>query len=238
MIHGLVLIICLAAAPTESPVADGADGAAGKLPTEREFPWFDAKKQAFRPLKPPKESADESPRADTTERATGNGMSLVARICLCAVLVVIVGWLAYLFYVSLDVTAPEVEVESVAPTLDPARLEALPAAVRNITDFLGEAQRLAQEGNFNAAMVFFYSWQLVTLNQAGALELEVGKTNGQYVRETTQNRPELRELFLQSTRLFEEAFFGGVTLEREDFLRLWQSREEFRKRPPTAGRHR
>jgi hypothetical protein len=150
----------------------------------------------------------------------------------------ILGWLGYLFYKSLDFERSEDNTEPEIPSLDTAQLEALPSAVRKVTDFIAEAQRLAQSGDFNAAMIFYYSWQLVTLDRAGIVELEVGKINRQYVRETIQNCPELRELFQKSTRLFEDAFYGNVRLESESFERLWQARDEFRKSPLKEGRRR
>ena len=105
-----------------------------------------------------------------------------------------------------------------------------------MTDFLAEAQRLLRLNQFSEAMIFYYSWQLVTLDHAGAIELEAGKTNRQYLREAAQKRADLSDLFAQSTHQFEEAFYGQIPTQREDFLALWKRREEFA--PPASPRRR
>lgn len=230
-------LMALLAAAEPAP-AGATEDPASKALAKRDFPWFDAQKQAFRPLQPPAESErpDHERPGNIPRVDAGAGLSLVARVCLFLVLAIVVGWLAYLLYLSLESAPAEPELKPVAPALDPAKLESLPAGVRNVTDFLAEARRLLQESDFNLAMVFYFSWQLVTLNQEGVIELEVGKTNRRYLSETSQNRPAVLQLFVQSTRLFEEAFYGGVTLDRERFLDVWKLRDDFLKRPQTPGR--
>lgn len=238
--HGLLIIAWLAAAPIDTPAATRApDSHASPVISQRKFPWYDQEKQAYVPIRPDSESnwlerLLEWLFGKNEGKTSGLGLQGVLLILLVAVL----AWLGYLFYKSLNLNQPEHVAEPEIPVLDTARLEALPLAVRNVTDFLREAERLAQAGDFNAAMVFYYSWQLVTLNQAGILELEVGKTNRQYIRETIRNCPDLRELFQKTSRLFEDAFYGNVRLTAEAFERLWRDRNAFLKPPLTAGRHR
>jgi hypothetical protein len=239
MSHALIVIGWLLAAQAGPPAATTADEIASKSFEKRAFPWFDSEKQAFKPLKPPTRPSDGwlSEFLDWLFGSAGNStLSLLARICIILVLVAVLVWLGYLFYLSLEFASPAVVVEEKIATLNAAQLEALPAAVRSVTDFLAEAKRLAQEGDFNSAIVFYYSWQLVTLNEAGTVELELGKTNRQYIREVTQNREELRELFVRSTRLFEDAFYGNMSLQRESFLAVWESRDQFHNRSIVARR--
>ncbi|MDB5337077.1 MAG: hypothetical protein JWN70_2696 [Planctomycetaceae bacterium] len=244
---GFVLIACLVGAEPTPGTGTLPEDVARESLAKRNFPWFDAEKQAFRPLVPPTDDR-HNVQADRLSRDRGDdhpmsdsatGLSLIARVCLYGVMAAVVCWLGYLFYLSLDFSASKVdEVKPAEAKLDPAKLEALPAGVRNVTDFLAESRRLAQESDFNAAMVFYFSWQLVTLNQEGVLELEVSKINRQYLYETSRNRPELSQLFYRSARLFEDAFYGSVRITREAFLEVWESREEFRSRTRPAGRRR
>lgn len=239
-----LLFAFLAAAEPAPGTETGPVDAVRESLAKQKFPWFDAEKQAFRPLVPPEDDRDvqadrRSDRDWGDSHPSDSGLSLIARLCLYSVMAAVVCWLVYLFYLSLDVSAPK--AADVTPTeakLDPSKLEALPAGVRSVTDFLAEARRLAQESDFNAAMVFYFSWQLVTLNQEGVLELEVGKINRQYLSETSRNRPELSRVFYQSTRLFEDAFYGNLVIDREAFLSVWESREEFRGPSRPAGRRR
>jgi hypothetical protein len=234
--QGLLLVTWLAIAPVNAPAADPADVAAQKSIAERNFPWFDAEKQDFRPVSFPwrmsrRRTENSSNLSMDSGSSSNSGMSLVFlygfRILLFTTAVVVLVYLLYLLFQSMELQADIAEVKHETPELDSINLDALPAAVRNVTDFLGEAQRLAASGDFSLAMVFYYSWQLVTLNKAQILELEVGKTNRQYMRETSQNCPQLRELFMKSTRTFEETFYGSVLLQSDAFRELWQHRSEF-----------
>ena len=50
-------------------------------------------------------------------------------------------------------------------------------------DLLAEARRHYQAGNYGAAIVYLFSFQLVQLDQRQIIRLAKGKTNRQYLRE-------------------------------------------------------
>ena len=64
------------------------------------------------------------------------------------------------------------------------RVEALPFRVpRQATDLLSEARRQYEKGNYNEAIVYLFSHQLVELDRQHLIHLARGKTNRQLVRE-------------------------------------------------------
>ena len=194
-----------------------------KVLQDRSFPWYDAKQDSFRPLKPVvvekhEDAAGPSPSAQPT--------ASILMWCMIAVMAFVL--LMLILQWTTDLTAPTVRSQDVqAIAIDTERLEALPQVTHGVRDLLGEATRLAAQGMYGQAMAFYASWQLVRLDQSGNVELQKGKTNRQYLREVERTRPELRELLRDSMRLFEDAFFGHLTVSEGEFLRVWNRRVEF-----------
>lgn len=115
-----------------------------------------------------------------------------------------------------------------ASILGEEHLAALPAAARGLPgDLLVRAEQFAVQGDYNAAIVCFHGWQLVALHGLGVVELARGKTNGRYAAEVAGARPALAPLFRRSNRLFEDAFFGRLTVSGDDFASVWERRREF-----------
>ena len=64
------------------------------------------------------------------------------------------------------------------------RIENLPFQVRQPrSDLLGEARRLYQTGNYQEAIIYLFSYQLVKLDESHFIRLAKGKTNRQYLGE-------------------------------------------------------
>ena len=51
------------------------------------------------------------------------------------------------------------------------------------------ARLYEKRGNFNQAIIYYYSYQLVTLDRRQVIRLAKGKTNRQYLRETGRRGP-------------------------------------------------
>jgi hypothetical protein len=91
---------------------------------------------------------------------------------------------------------------------------------------LAEVRRLYEAGNYDQAVIYFFSFQLVQLDHHQFIRLEKGKTNRQYLRELHAHRS-LRGLVEQVMLLFEDVFFGGRQLSRNQFDVCWQRLDEF-----------
>jgi hypothetical protein len=93
-------------------------------------------------------------------------------------------------------------------------------------DLLAEARRHYEAGNYGAAIVYLFSFQLVQLDRRQIIRLARGKTNRQYLREVGP-RISLRKLVEQTMVAFEDVFFGNRQLRRDRFESCWARLEEF-----------
>jgi hypothetical protein len=110
-----------------------------------------------------------------------------------------------------------------------APLDALPTRVAPAKGgLLEEARRQYETGNYNAAIVYLYSFELLRLDQTQMLRLARGKTNREYLRELA-GRPELYGILAMTLVPFEDAFFGEHKLSRERFEACWNQVERFNR---------
>ena len=104
----------------------------------------------------------------------------------------------------------------------------LPAGIRLADgDLLARASAIAEQGDYSAAIIFYQAWMLTELDRKAALVLAPGKTTGQYRAEVAATAPGIADLFGMSCRLFEDAFFGRLAIERTAFQEVWGRRGEF-----------
>ncbi len=92
-------------------------------------------------------------------------------------------------------------------------------------DLLAAARACYQRGQFNEAMVYLFSHELVELDRRAHLRLERWKTNRQYLGEIGGGP--LGALLARTMVNFEEVFFGGRQLEQADFEVCWSQLERF-----------
>jgi hypothetical protein len=110
---------------------------------------------------------------------------------------------------------------------DKTRIENLPFQVkRPNANLLEEAKACYERGEYNDAIVYLYSHQLIELDRRQAIYLTKGKTNRQYLRELRE-RPALENILESSVLLFEEAFFGRHTITKSQFDRCWAKLPDF-----------
>jgi hypothetical protein len=93
-------------------------------------------------------------------------------------------------------------------------------------DFLSEARRLYEAGQYSEAIVYLFSYQLVALDKRHVIHLAKGKTNRQYLRET-RSRESLKQILHKTMISFEDVFFGHHELSRERFEESWRELDEF-----------
>jgi hypothetical protein len=210
------------------------------LSSGSKFPWYDRRQDDVRPLNAvPRGRPDE--RGDTswtkTPSAAGRGgtgqLNLFGTALQWAgisVLIVLLGLIAFLIakaFLKDEVSDHVVHRKVIESSRDVDRVEALPFHLRKATgDFLGEARRLYEAGEFSEAIIYLFSYQLVQLDRQHLIRLAKGKTNRQYLRELRQ-RPALRGILETTVVNFEDAFFGRKRLSREQFERSWQQLDDF-----------
>lgn len=169
-----------------------------------------------------------------------NGLSTVVQLLIYAVLFAVLFGLAYLFVRVFsrfrdrrrrggDEDAFEEE------QLRQARVDALPmqlSAPRG--DFLAEARRRYEAGDYSGAIIFLFSHELLQLDRHQRIQLERGKTNRQYLREV-RNEPFLASALYRTMIAFEDVFFGHHDLDRPRFEACWNEVDEFHRRLPTGA---
>lgn len=206
----------------------GADepGAQAKAALRKKaYPWYDASKDSYKSLKPEKE-------IDPPNFNTPNIPIPFIQILLWIVLGLIVALIVFgIIHWIRNSISPPLHETAAAPTAEVTveQLEALPESARGVRDLLGEALRLAALGAYGQAMTFYYSWQLTQLDRQSLIELQKGKTNRQYLGEVRRNCPDVMSLFGDSIRLFEDAFFGHLEIDRESFFKVWEQRAKIER---------
>jgi hypothetical protein len=120
--------------------------------------------------------------------------------------------------------------DSVEAEEDGDRLDALPLpkVARPRGTLLEEARRSYEEGDYNAAIVYLYSYQLVKLDQNQWIRLAKGKTNREYLRELSA-RGELQTVLARTMVPFEDVYFGNHSLDRTRFEACWNEVERFNR---------
>jgi hypothetical protein len=114
------------------------------------------------------------------------------------------------------------------------QVDALPfLAERSKDDLLGQARRHYQEGNYSEAIIYLFSYQLLRLDKFSVIRLAKGKTNRQYLRETS--RASTLKAMLEGTMLaFEDVFFGRRNLDRARFEACWNDLPRFEQQLESA----
>ena len=203
----------------DDPVTSGQDA----LVDSGDYPWYDEDSDGIRRIEVKKEAS-----RTTTTSAGGAAIELMAWLGLALVLAVIIALLVWSFLANesrSDLPLEDEVDEDRRRQID--RLEALPFQVkRPDADLLAEARRQYERGNYDEAIIYLFSHQLVHLDKSQHLTLAKGKTNRQYLREIA-SIDELRAILEQTTVAFEEVFFGRHQLPRERFEACWSELSQF-----------
>jgi hypothetical protein len=147
-------------------------------------------------------------------------------VAVLVVLVALIAWRVFTYWRSgQDQADTALTLDDDANQMD--RVEALPFRVaRQATDLLNEARRQYEKGNYDEAIVYLFSHELVELDRQHLIHLAQGKTNRQLVRELGPRR-ELRLLVEQTMVAFEDVFFGDHALSRARFEACWFDLQRF-----------
>jgi hypothetical protein len=226
------------AQPDDPAIKSARDALRGRT----RYPWYDRSKDDVRQINvAPENDSDSANRkskwttksSQTTRTPVNFGgfdlISGVLQVLGLGLLIVLLMVLAFLVAKAfLRVETTETAATRVIETVrDAERVQALPFQLRKPTgDFLAEARRLYEAGNYSEAVVYLFSYQLVQLDKHHVIRLAKGKTNRQYLREA-RSRPVLRDVLDQTMIAFEDVFFGHHPLEKERFEACWQRLDEF-----------
>ncbi len=214
-------------------------------------PWYDAKAKKIKSVLPQSQktttTATSSPSPSNPVSSSGDSFWL----SFWEFLGKVVGWLVFvLIFVIIaaalvallvhlgiiDLTKfkrrPEITPVAEKEVITIEQLEALPAVARDDRSLLDEASECVDDGNYEQAMVFYFSYQLLCMDRAEMLTLAKGKTNRRYLREVTEADRSWRTFFSDSIELFERAFFGKQQIDRDEFIALWVARDKISKLKP------
>ena len=190
-----------------------------------EYPWYDSSADDLRPLsvRPPRPSSpSRNWSIDPWIRTLFQWLVWTT----LAVALAVVAWLLYRASRSVEPIGPETEVRS-EPAEERRRIEALSLPVRQKpADFLAEAARCYQAGNYREAIIYFFGHQLLELDRHQLIRMTKGKTNRQYLGEIGRLAA-LQRLLEQTMVTFEDVFFGNHALDRQRFESCWSQQERF-----------
>jgi hypothetical protein len=198
--------------------------------SKRNYPWYDSGKDAPRPLRVGEKSetkadAQKLPTDKGVQRSNsssglgfvlfGSALQVVGLVLLTLILAAVAALIVWAFLRNETTQTPGASIVSASRDVD--RVEQLPFALKRASgDFLAEARRLAEAGNYSEAIIYLYSHLLVQLDKHHVIRLAKGKTNRQYLRET-RSRPVLAGILETAMIAFEDVFFGRHELQRERF---------------------
>lgn len=243
-VFGLGLIAALVCAQEASPSttddAQSLQSARNALQGRTEFPFYDAAKDDVKrievpPSKAPPQQGDSNWTKTGTKpvarapRAPSSGFGMLFQVLGLSLLTLIIGALI-VFLVMAFLKGEQTQTlgaKFIDTSSDVDRVEDLPFQLKKPTgDFLSEAQRLYEAGQYSEAIIYLFSYQLVALDKRHVIHLAKGKTNRQYLRETRSREP-LKQLLQRTMISFEDVFFGKHELSRERFEESWRRLDEF-----------
>jgi hypothetical protein len=215
--------------------------AADALNAREQMPWYDKTTESVRPvdIQEPDDqthrdsdwnrqdqSADEtySKRQQASSGAWGTLLSVASWLLLAVVLVAVVLLLASAV---LRMDTGDADSLDVIRKGDADRVENLPFPLPSSkADFQTAARQCRDSGDFDAAIIYLFSYQLVEMDRHHLIRLARGKTNRQYLREL-RTRPELQGILAKTILAFEEVFFGRHSLSAGRFEQCWQQLDRF-----------
>ena len=225
----------------------GAGGAAdsdpsrevGKAMARMSIPWYDAPKDAIRPVRLGSTRDDSRSRGSSTSSGSSDasgssggwdfggwvafgGFALGLGVLMAALI-----WFWRTHEPSSDLGADE----RPRPGAGPIRFDELPAGLRaghDASDPWAEAVRLRDAGDLAGALVSLFAYQLLALSKRGLIRLAPGRTARQLLRMVDDLG--VRGEVSPTLRLFEAAFYGHRAPSPEEFAEVWALAEAFRAR--------
>ncbi|WP_435009984.1 DUF4129 domain-containing protein [Tundrisphaera lichenicola] len=208
----------------------------GKALGKGSFPWYDAAKDAIRPIQVPLDRNPDTSKDSTQSGPTSTpakGFDLGGWIAFgvfslgLGILVGVLVWFWRRYEPSLDGELDD-RAESTGGV---ARSEELPPGLRlgyDPADPWSEALRRRDRGDLAGAIVCLFAHQLLTLSRLGLLRLAPGRTGRQLLRSITDEQ--FRRLVTPTLGIFEAAYYGHREPSAEEFAAAWAAAERFQDR--------
>jgi hypothetical protein len=234
------------AQPATQPLADPVESGREAMRVGA-YPWYDSSKDDLqrinvKPPKPPKPPSnwDWGDWSFEGIKVFFDSLGALVRVLLYALFAALLALLVYILVKvflkqSSKDGADEDEEDDEDRLGDVDRIEELPiqiAAPRG--DFLAEARRRYEAGDYSGAIIYLFSYQLLYLDRHQRIQLTKGKTNRQYLREV-RSLPQLQSMLARTMVAFEDVFFGHHPLERDAFEACWREVDEFQRLGPQGG---
>ncbi len=181
-----------------------------------------------------RDDSESKPERDTSFDPSASTFPLLTWIAWIVIAIVLCGLAFALIRAFLDREAQDAKrIDNSGPADDnedvAEALDELPTRIpMPKSGLLEEARRQYEAGNYNLAVIYLYSYELLKLDQNQFLRLAKGKTNREYLRELA-DRPELRDIVARCLSPFEDVFFGGHALDRARFEACWNEVERFNR---------
>ncbi len=237
----------------QSPSDDQSELAieAGRTQLKRvaRFPWYDENTDQPRPVEvrveppPPEVKNWVAPTSNRTRGPRKRWNTTLVDILSRCLQVIVWLFLAVIFLVGIyfgvraasdsDLRMSDSERIDSDRRTDADRIENLPIDIKRTDgDFLSEAERAYNEHNYQKAIIYLFSYQLVQLDKHHWVRLAKGKTNRQYLKELRRqrkrpSRSDLHALCENTVIAFEDAFFGHHEIDRQRFESCWNRLDQF-----------
>jgi len=210
-----------ATADAEQSVESGRKSLSRTWPTS--YPWYDSASDDVRRIAVRKPRKPWNPNVNFPTGLVEWLFWIVIAIALLFLIYVLV----QTFLQRSKMPPPEAPIQIPRDPADFERVEALPFPVRvGKLDLFDEAREQYLQGDYAAAVVYLFSYQLVELDKHHLIRLTKGKTNRQYLREVKKRKP-LHRLVEQTMVAFEDVFFGNRSLDQARFEAIWSRVGEF-----------
>ncbi|HWE35103.1 MAG TPA: DUF4129 domain-containing protein [Isosphaeraceae bacterium] len=198
-----------------------------------DYPWYDPEADDVRTIVPPRPPRgyrdDPNNRYWGLGRLSGNVLIYGLVALLIAVLIALVVWA----YRRADL-GWDAGVKAVTASGSASRVGALPTGLEvDSGDPLAEAVRLRSDGNYAAAIVYLFAFELLTLDRLRLVRLAPGKTGRQLVRSVPD--PDVRGWVEPALRLFEAVYYGHRLPTAEAFEDAWGHAERLRRFAAEGG---
>jgi hypothetical protein len=234
MVNALAACLLAFVASGQAPDAGGAEGSTRAVHSalgKGNYPWYDAGKDAVRPIALPRDPEPSQSNASSPSRGFLPGLgNLIATIGLLIGLAALIGLLVWFWRIYEPTDPGEVPLSS-RDRGEPSRIEALPAGMRRefeSSDPWEEALRRRALGDLAGAVVCLFAHQLLTMSRLGLVRLAPGRTGRQLLRSVTD--VEFRRLSHPTLRQFEAVYYGHRTISAEEFAAVWDRAEAFERR--------
>ena len=238
----LSTVFCALILPSYAVAQDAADAGREALEKKR-FPWFDADSQSISELEQTKPDRAKSlnrgdlpeyipptqtPRNPNTPTGLATLLSTTTWILIAVLFLLIVGILVW-FFLKMEARSGMDRGSDLREEEDiRERITQLPFEIQHTAtgDFRDQAAHAARQGDFGRAIMLLFSHVLLQLDRKGLIRLKKGKTNRQYLNELKSHR-QLSSYYRKVMIPFEDNFFGGHPIHRQEFEDCWGQLDSF-----------